>query len=170
MSYPNVLVSSAGRRVALVRAFRAALGDEGSVIATDASELSAASRDADAAFVSPLATSPDFVPFMLDFCVRERIGLVVPTIDTELPVWAEARELFAQQGTQVLVSDPVAISIASDKVLTNDFFVRIGAPTVRQASPRAVLMHAANWTFPLVAKPRGEVRQPGSVTHPAPKT
>ncbi|MGH3850913.1 MAG: hypothetical protein ACRDRT_14635, partial [Pseudonocardiaceae bacterium] len=52
----NVLISSAGRRVALVEIFRHALSDldlSGRVLAADASELAAASRCADASFVVP---------------------------------------------------------------------------------------------------------------------
>lgn len=84
----NVCLSSAGRRVALLECFRKAmrgLGLDGSVFAVDCSHSAPTFHLADAAWQVPPCTSPEFVPAMIELCARQRIGLVVPTIDTELP-------------------------------------------------------------------------------------
>src|SRR5687768_5261457 len=93
---PTVLVSSAGRRVELLRAFRHTLETLGGgrVLATDLSWYSGAFHDADERFTEPRITSPDFVPRMLDICEQQRVDLVIPTLDPELPVYAAARERF----------------------------------------------------------------------------
>jgi carbamoyl-phosphate synthase large subunit len=151
----NVLVSSAGRRVGLVRAFRAALrelGVEGRVLAADVSDLSSAFHLADAGFLVPPCTSREFVPALTDLCEREAIRLVVPTIDPELPVWAEHRESFAENGTTVAISSPEVVSISWDKVDTNEWLRCNGFPTVRQVVPEEGAIVAL--PFPLVVKPR----------------
>lgn len=154
----NVLISSAGRRVSLLRSFRQAIQDSegisGRVLASDASPLSAASWDADERFVSPKCNEPDFVPFLIEKCRDHEIGLLVPTIDTELRVLSENRDLFEAIGTRVLISDPEVVEIASDKVLTNEFFVRHDLPTVRQESARNFKMDVSGLAAPFIAKPR----------------
>jgi carbamoyl-phosphate synthase large subunit len=154
----NVLVSSAGRRVALLRLFRealAGLGLEGAVLATDMSRLSSAFQLADEAFVVPPCRSLDFVPAMLELCRAHAVRLVVPTIDPELPVYAAHRAEFAAVGTTVAVSGPEAVTLAGTKDRTHAWLVERGFPTVRQASVTEVLADPEAWPFPLVAKPVG---------------
>src|SRR5690242_6227269 len=105
----RVLISAAGRRGALLRLFRdalAALGVAGEVLAADMTPLAAAFQLADRAFTVPAARDEAFVPTLLELCERERVTLVVPTNDHELPVYAAAREAFAAVGTTVAISAP----------------------------------------------------------------
>jgi carbamoyl-phosphate synthase large subunit len=151
----NVLISSAGRRVGLLRAFREALrelGLDGHVLAADVSDLSPAFHLADAHFLVPPCTSPEFVPALSDLCAREGIRLVVPTIDPELPVLAEHREAFAENGTTVAISSPEVIRIGWDKGTTNEWLRCNGFPTVRQVIPG--VGGTVELPFPLVVKPR----------------
>ena len=109
---PNVLITSAARKVLLVRAFHdalARLGGGGSVIAADLNPQSAALYAADAARLLPRSDDPSFVDTLLALCAEERVGLVVPTRDEELPLFAGVRDRFAAAGTVVLVSAPAAI-------------------------------------------------------------
>lgn len=61
--------------------------------------------------------------------LRESIGLVVPTIDTELPVLAAAKERFSGLGCLMLVSDRGFVDTCSDKWSTFTAFRDIGVPT-----------------------------------------
>ncbi len=154
----NVLISSAGRRVALLDLFRRALRDlglEGRVFAADMAKLSSAYHSADGAFVVPRCTSDAFVPEVLRLCREHRIRLVVPTIDTELPVYAAHRAAFEAEGVTVAVSTPEVVAIGGDKHRTHEWLVRSGLPAPRQATAEAVLADPSGWTFPLVAKPAG---------------
>jgi len=153
----NVLISSAGRRVALLRIFRDALveaGRKGKVMASDMSRLSSAACSADRSFLVPPCTSPAFIPAMLEICRENEIGLVVPTIDTELPAYASSRDLFSGIGTTVAVSSPEVVSIGGDKKMTHEWLVRNGFPTVRQASAGDAAREADSWVFPIIVKPR----------------
>ena len=155
----NVLISSAGRRVALLRSFRSALrataGPGSRVLAADASELSAAFWDADESFLVPRCDDPSFVHSMLEICQRERVSVLVPTIDTELEVYATNQEAFRDIGTRLLISSVQVIQIAADKSLTNRFLREAGLKTVRQTEPHEPAVDIEDWAFPLIAKPRG---------------
>jgi carbamoyl-phosphate synthase large subunit len=153
----NVLVSSAGRRVALVEIFRRTLKDmglPGRVFATDMSRSSAAFHAADAGFLVPRATDPTFIPALIDLCREERIRLIVPTIDPEQRTLARARDLFAEAGITVAVSSPDVVEIAADKWRTHEWLTGTGLPTVRQARVDEVLSNLSEWQFPLIVKPR----------------
>ena len=149
----NVLISSAGRRVALLRLFRRTLADlglTGRVLAADMSALSAAFHEADEGFVVPRCTSEEFVPEMLELCRRHRVGLVIPTIDPELAVYAAHRDEFAEIGTTVAVSTPEVVAIGGDKQATHQWLTANGLPAVAQGS----VEEARSWPLPVVVKPR----------------
>ena len=153
----TVLISSAGRRVELVRIFRQAVAQltpGGRVLAVDSSWYSGAFHDADEGFVVPRVTDPDFVPQLLELCERHAVDVIVPTTDREWPMWSEATERFAAIGTTVAVSAPEVLAIASDKQRTHDWLTANGFPTVRQTRPAAALSDPARWALPLITKPR----------------
>lgn len=116
---PNVLITSAARKVLLVRAFRDALarvGGGGRVLAADISPWAVAVREADGTVALPLSDDPGFAEALERACERDAIGLVVATRDDELPVFAEIRDRLARVGTTVLVSSPDAVAVCRDKV------------------------------------------------------
>lgn len=154
----NVLISSAGRRYALLQNHRhalEALGLRGEVLAADASRLSAAALAADRSFVVPRCKAPDFIPAMLELCRSQAVSLLVPTIDTELPMLAEHRDDFAAVGTTVAVSAPDVVAIGGDKDRTHAWLVGAGFPTVRQAHAREAIEDRSTWPFPFLVKPKG---------------
>src|SRR5439155_18238482 len=75
----NTLFTSVGRRVELLRAFRAAyqaLGLRGEVIGVDLDPLAPALRDAGRAYVVPPLGSADFMPRLLEICRSEQVDLI----------------------------------------------------------------------------------------------
>ena len=115
----NVLVTAASRRVPLVRAFSralATLGVRGRVVVTDVNPLSPAVHVADAAYEVPLSTAPGYLDVVRRICEAEDIGLVVPTIDDELPVFAEAVPQFCATGRTVAVSSLDTTLACNDKI------------------------------------------------------
>jgi carbamoyl-phosphate synthase large subunit len=154
----TVLISSAGRRVELLRGFRRALeavgAAPGRVLATDCSWYSSAFHDADQAFLVPRLDDPEFALRLFELCLKHDVDLLVPTIDTELPVWVAHRDEFAEIGTTIALSHADVVAIAADKQQTHDWLVAHGFPTVEQTTPAAALADSDVWTFPLMAKPR----------------
>ncbi len=150
----NVLVSSAGRRGALIRLLRDAVAPYGGrVYATDAGAWSAACRLADGWSRVPRCDDPAFVEATLAICRRHEIQLLIPTIDTELPVFAQHREAFLRQGVHVAISGVGTVAVAYDKLATDEFLVAAGLPTVRRFDPATVAARD-DLAFPLIVKPR----------------
>jgi carbamoyl-phosphate synthase large subunit len=113
----NILITSASRKVILVRAFQQAVAQEGGgkVIAVDTSPLSAALYFADEHYLVPSSQKREFAAIMLSLCERLEIKLLVPTRDEELAFFAERKGDFADVGTFVMVSDPATVGICQDK-------------------------------------------------------
>jgi carbamoyl-phosphate synthase large subunit len=153
-----VMLSSVGRRSQLIQCFREAfltLGIQGRIVGTDiAPDYAPAAHLLDACYRVPRCTDPGFLKEALGIAQLEGVRLIVPTIDTELPVYAANRRQFLVHGISVVVSDPGTIEIACDKTETNRWLMANGFPTVRQASLEAVLADPSDWTFPVVVKPR----------------
>ncbi|QFT63712.1 ATP-grasp domain-containing protein [Roseivivax sp. THAF30] len=154
---PRVLITSAGRRAGLVEAFRAAgpaLGVPATIYAADMnSMLSAGCAAADYSFDVPSCTDPDYIDTLLEFCAAEDIMLLVPTIDTELAVLADASPRFAEIGCRVHVAPRALIDIARDKQRTCALLAEHGVPTPRSYTPEIARTLQDPGAWPLFAKP-----------------
>ena len=135
----------------LVQLFQRELGSlfpAASVFAADLRpEISSACQLADRSFAVPPISDSRYLEQVLALCQQHEVGLLVPTIDTELILLAEHRELFEQQGTHVLVSDTSLVRQCRDKRLTTDLFAQY-----KVESPR-VVQPTADAPYPLFAKP-----------------
>lgn len=150
----NVLISSAGRRGELVEIFQKSLRDldpEASVYTADVSSLSAAGLLGDGHHLVPRLDSPQYVDHLLELCASLDVGHIIPTIDTELSVYAAARETFRDAGTVVWVSGSGSITVARDKKLTNEFLRAHRLPHVLQWSLDEARQQ--DLPYPVVAKP-----------------
>ena len=154
----TMLVTSAGRRVALLQAFRRGaeeLGVELDRLACDLEpELSAACHVADDAYAVPPVTDDNYVEAILAICRDRNVQLVVPTIDPELAPLASAHDRFAALGAHVSASAPAVIDIARDKLKTAEFFAAHDIPTPRTATLDEVREAPERWTWPVLLKPR----------------
>jgi len=125
----NVLISSAGRRTSLVDSFLEACDGHGKVVASDADPLAPSLMAADIGVVVPRLTEPEFVDDMLRLCQTHDIGLIVPTIDTELPLLAEHRDRFTAVGANPLVASKELIEVTASKRRTEAVFREAGIST-----------------------------------------
>lgn len=150
----NVLVTAASRRVPLVRAFKAALtggGHRGRVMVTDVNPLSPAVHAADAWQLVPMATDPGYIDSLLEICQRDRVSLLVPTIDDELEVVSAAVSRFTAIGTRVAVSPEATNRMCNDKYETCRYLRANGIPAAESYLPLQVPLEPS---FPLFVKPR----------------
>lgn len=154
----TILISSVGRRAQLVECFRRAAKELDlplTVLGADvAPELSPASHLVDRCFQVPRCSDPQFVPKTIAICRSQNVNLIVPTIDHELPIYANHVKDFETAGAKVLISSPSTIDIAFDKCRTNEWFVAHEFPTVAQQSVEQVLCNLSQWAFPVIVKPR----------------
>jgi carbamoyl-phosphate synthase large subunit len=144
----DILILSAGRRVSLVRLFREAAAHNGLSIATADMQpsMSSACQDAGYWVELPNVNMPDYVEKLETYCRNAEVQLVVPTIDTELPVLAGLKQRFADFGCIIVVSDVNLIKHCADKRITNRIFEPMGLKM-------PLLMDIDALSYPLIVKP-----------------
>lgn len=147
----NLLITSAGRRGMLVQLFQKELRQrfpKAQVLAGDLRpELSAACRLADGYFELPSVRSDEYIDCLISECISRKVGMVVPTIDTELLTLAKSRDRFAEHGIAVVISDVPLVQSCRDKRQTNELFKQIGLNV-----PAATSQPTAD-DLPLFARP-----------------
>jgi carbamoyl-phosphate synthase large subunit len=115
----NVLVTSAGRRTSLLKAFAEAVAElEGKVFAADIDGLAPALYFAHKCFRVPPVRDVGYVDALLRIVQEENVSLIVPTIDPELLPLSESAPVFASHGCHVLISLPAFVQMSHDKWLT----------------------------------------------------
>ncbi len=148
----NILLTSAGRRTGLTTAFKQAARPLGGAVYTaDIDALAPAHQVSDGSFRVPRATDPSYPHRLLEIVDQNEIGLLVPTIDTELMVLAESRAQFAELGCLAVVSHTRLIEITTDKLASARAFAEAGLKHPQTWQPGNT---PANLPRALVTKPR----------------
>lgn len=146
----NILITSAGKRVALTRYFKETLTKyfpQGKVYTTDMNpEMAPAAYVSDGCFKVPRVTDAAYPELLLNICQENNIGMIIATIDTELLLLADLKQEFKQRGIHVMVSDKPFITLCRDKRNTGEFFEKHGVRVPAEVDKY-------NPTFPLFAKP-----------------
>lgn len=146
----NILITSAGQRVSLVKAFQKELKKldcNNNVYTVDLNpKLAPACYISDGYRKVGKVTSPDYVDELLTICKDFGIKIIVPTIDTELLVLAENRELFINEGILPVVSELNFVKKCRDKRIINQFFIEN-----KIEIPKA--MDKESLSFPFFIKP-----------------
>lgn len=152
----NVLLTCAGRRNYLVEAFREALQGCGHVYAADCSVDAPALQEAEQGFLLPSVTDPEYDRELLRLCQQQRIGLLVPLNDLELPRLAALTSALRSLGTIPVVSSPEVIHICSDKLATDQFLSRqqIPAPRTYLALDEVLPLLERSPKLSVIVKPR----------------
>lgn len=152
----NTLITSAGRRVALLDGLRAdakMLRIGAKILAVDMQpEFSAACARADQSLRVPKCTDLGYVRQLLEICQSHDIKLVIPTIDTELPVLAQSQQRFRDIGVLLAVSGQDAVAVARDKQATVDRLAAAGVPVARSVPLAALIDGKSSLSGPLVLK------------------
>ena len=153
--HPSVLLTCAGQRADIVRAFRDALerrGEGGRVIVSDLDPLSPSLFSADLVVELPAVDDPGYGAAVAEVVQREGIGAVLPLTDLDPVVLAEARPLVAAAGGTVFLPAPDVAAAYQDKWLCHEALEARGLPspptwplngTDRDALP-----------YPMMIKPR----------------
>lgn len=133
----NILITSASRKVALVKAFKKALKKEegGKVITIDINPFSSAFCFSDSSYLSLKDSDPLFISKLLAFCKKRQIDLIVPTRDEELKILAEYKGKFKKIGTAIMVSDIKTVETCSDKLKFIKFCRKNDLPIPKTYTP-----------------------------------
>lgn len=125
----KILFTSVGRRVELVQAFKNAaskLDIDLVIYGADITNTAPALFFCDKTVIVPRITDPNYIPFLLDTCRKEKIDGLIPTIDTDLMILSENREEFEGIGTKVFIGNPEKVAVCRDKRFTADYLINLG--------------------------------------------
>lgn len=153
----NVLLTSVGRRAYMVKYFKEAIGESGSVHVCNSDDKTVAFRYADHSVISPLIYDEQYIPFLLSYCQEHRIDILLSLFDIDLPVLSRNKERFANIGTKVIVSDTTFVEICNDKWKTYDFLKRNGFLVPKTYLTLQEVIRALDRgevSYPIVLKPR----------------
>ena len=153
----NVLFTCAGRRGFIIRAFKEVLNSSGQVFACDASPDAPALQIANKGFIVPPADAYNYLDALLAICREERVRLLIPALEPELPLLAEHRARFLGIGTLPLVSSAEIVALCYDKLETAKFLERCGLTvpqTYVELDAARDALSRGEIIFPLVVKPR----------------
>ncbi|WOD43427.1 ATP-grasp domain-containing protein [Hwangdonia lutea] len=146
----NILITSAGRRVSLVKAFITelmAIDHTGKVYVTDAyPKLSPAAQVAHKAFKVYKINNTGYIDSLLEICKQNKISLIIPTLDTELLRLSENRKKFSDINVQLVLSNQKFIEICNNKLSTQQLFNKLGISVPEIYSKQ-------NYKLPLFIKP-----------------
>ena len=156
----NILITSVGRRVELIEAFVEAANSlsNSEVFGTDMNpEMSSAGRFVSSCFIVPRANANGYIDKLLEICEDYKIGLIIPTLDTELLALAQNQELFNKAGVSVVISDLELVSKCRDKRLTSILFTELKIPIPKE-------LDLTGKEFPIFGKPISGSLSQGLVT------
>ena len=152
----KVLFTCVGRRVELLNAFRRTgkeLGIRLDIHGADATRFSPALHRVDHAHLVEPISAGHYIEELLGIVRRSRINLLIPLIDTELPLIAAAVDDFAEAGCRALISSSSVVRTCRDKLATYRMLRRAGIDTPA-TWPWAEAVKRKNHRFPRFLKPR----------------
>ncbi len=149
----NILFTSPGRRVELIEIFKANFPEKSKFYGVDFDQTSPASYLLDRVFKVPYKIDESYVKKILFICEKNKIDLLIPLIDPELPLLAKFKQKFKVINTLVMISDYEKILIANDKWETYQFCRKNNILIAKTCLPNDHKV-LANMAFPIIAKPR----------------
>lgn len=123
----KILITSIGRRVELIQAFRSAaekINLKLSIVGADVDYSAPALFFCDEALIVPRIKEDSYIPFLIEYCRKNNVDALIPTIDTDLIKLAKSKDSFGR--TRVIISDIEKVSICRDKIRTAGYFHSLG--------------------------------------------
>lgn len=156
MAEVSVLLTCAGQRVDVVRAFRAALSSgrhHGRVIVSDTDPLSPTLYAADAVAALPPVGDPGYGDAVAAACRELGVRIVLPLTDLDPTALAQAAPAIRAAGAQVLLPTAEVALGCQDKWLCHGMLEEAGLPSPPTWLPADVDDPAA-LPYPVLVKPR----------------
>lgn len=153
----NVMLTSVGRRAYMVKYFKEALGRDGKIFVCNSDDKSIAFKYADEKVISPLIYDSSYIPFLLDYCKKNNIDIVISLFDIDILMLAKHKKQFEKIGTKVIVSDPAIVEICNDKWKTYKFLIDNGFHTPTSFLDMNEVIEKISegkLLYPIVVKPR----------------
>ena len=150
----NVLLTSVGRRGYLVEFFKQIEGCRVYVANSHKTHVFAL---ADEGVETPLIYSDEYIDFLLDYCVRNKIDVVISLFDVDLMMLAKNKYKFDEKNIRVIVSDESVIDVCNDKWNTYNFLKeKVFKTTKTYLHTDEVIkeIYEGKLSYPVIIKPR----------------
>lgn len=155
MADVNVLLTCAGQRVDIVRAFQEALAagpHRGRVLVSDLDPLSPSLFSADGVVDLPRIDDSGYGAAVAAACRREGVRAVLPLTDLDPVVLADASPLVRKAGAEVFLPSAEVAAGCQDKWRCHEMLTTAGLPSPPTWLPGDV--DHATLPFPVLLKPR----------------
>ncbi len=153
----NIMLTSSGRRGYMVDYFKKALKGKGIVYAGNCDANVSSFAYADRTVVTPVIFGDDYIEFLLDFCLKNDITVIVPLFDIDLCVLSRNKSIFKEKGINIIVSDTEVIDVCNDKWKMKGFLDEKSIKTPKTFLTIETAVNAIRKkevSFPLLIKPR----------------
>lgn len=153
----NVLLTSVGRRAYMVKYFQEVLGTSGEVHVSNSDDKTVAFQYADHSVITPLIYDDAYIPFLLDYCKKNKIDILLSLFDIDLLILAKNKKKFEKIGTKVIVSEPEIVSVCNDKWKTYNFLKENGfnvPKTYLTLESVETAVKNNELDYPVIVKPR----------------
>ena len=154
-----VTAAGAGPGVAVIKALRN-LDRPKYVVGADMSTDAAGRYLANAGITVPPASHEDFVTELLEHCLSHQIEMVIPILEQEAEVCAQAVDRFHEHGVHLAANQLSAIQKANDKKRAAEV---CAANDIRQPAMFETPNDAPKSAFPLIGRPRLGMGSRGTV-------
>ncbi|MGM4986959.1 ATP-grasp domain-containing protein [Tardiphaga sp. 841_E9_N1_2] len=153
----NVLITGVGGRGVGYQLLHAMSLTQGRyrIVCVDAVSFSYGLYLVDSRYIVPLASSPDYIPTLIDIIKRESIDVLLPGTEAELIKISGARDEIEKTGCRPIIGSRSVIDLAFDKAKLYRWLDEQGIGVPRSGT-------VGNWRalveevgFPVVAKPSG---------------
>lgn len=127
----NILLTGAGAPGApgIIKCFRSVKERGIRIVGVDMNPFPSGRALVDVFYTVPPASSDDFIPAILDICLREKVDVVIPIVTRELMKFAEAKSQFKNYGILISVLDKDILDIVNDKLHLLDALTAHGIQT-----------------------------------------
>ena len=152
----NLLILSCGTRDKVVQYFKAAFAGKGRVVCTDCSPYAPALYEADAHYIVPRITAPEYLDVIYEICRKETVTGVLSLIDPELSLIAANEAQFRALGVQIIGSDYALCERTLDKWALFVWMEEHGYPcarTYRTMESFGAALERGEVQFPVFVKP-----------------
>lgn len=152
----NLLILSCGTRDKVVQYFKAAFAGKGRVVCTDCSPYAPALYEADAHYIVPRITAPEYLDVIYEICRKEAVTGVLSLIDPELSLIAANEAQFRALGVQIIGSDYALCERTLDKWALFVWMEEHGYPcarTYRTMGSFGAALERGEVQFPVFVKP-----------------
>lgn len=150
----NILITSVGRQVFLINAFKEALNGKGKVCVADYDGMAKAFSVADVSFVVPEFTSDEYIPKLIKICSENKINLLLSLNVDDIICIKKHEELFRRVDCFVLGAEHDIILRSNDKYELPIMSQELGLPALKTWFFDESFTLELIDNYPIIAKPR----------------